>query len=88
MFDADVMTENLLLLATNPERLERAISAALRAAYAAGLEQAAQIAEAPFGPGLSDRDDYWQPRIAYAIRLLIPTRTTPPPSSENEIPHT
>ena len=33
-------------------------------------ERCAQVAEQPLGPGLSGRDDYWQPAIAAAIRAL------------------
>jgi hypothetical protein len=51
-----------------PLFLGRSIAAAIRAAIAEEREACAQTAEAAFGSGLSDRDDYWQPRIAAAIR--------------------
>lgn len=50
--------------------LLEAVELSRRAAVAAERERCAQVAESPFGPGLADRDDYWQPRIAAAIRAL------------------
>lgn len=52
------------------EAYQPEIVVAIRAAIAAERERCARVAESPFGPGLADRDDYWQPRIAAAIRAL------------------
>lgn len=49
------------------EALE-AIEQRIAAAIIAEREHCATIAEGPFGPGLADRDDYWGPKIAAAIR--------------------
>lgn len=53
-----------------PERLIASLIEPIATAIAQERERCAQVAELPFGPGLADRDDYWQPRIAAAIRAL------------------
>ena len=52
------------------DELLRLVTDAMNAVAALERERCAQVADAPFGPFVGDHDDYWQPRIAAAIRAL------------------